>query len=126
MYNVVSFLGIFILMAFAWLISTDRKVVNWRVVFWGTALQLLFAIFIFVMPAGSKIFLFINDAVVKLLDSATAGTKFVFGRLALPPGTKGEMGEESLGFILAFQALRTRIRSRWACWLACAASCAPS
>lgn len=107
MYNVVSFLGIFILMAFAWLISTDRKVVNWRVVFWGTALQLLFAIFIFVMPAGSKIFLFINDAVVKLLDSATAGTKFVFGRLALPPGTKGEMGEESLGFILAFQALPT-------------------
>jgi CNT family concentrative nucleoside transporter len=107
MYNLVSFAGIFILMAFAWLISTDRKVINWRVVIWGTALQLLFAIFIFVVPAGSKIFLFINDVVVKVLDSATAGTKFLFGRLALAPGTRNEMGEESLGFILAFQALPT-------------------
>lgn len=104
MYNLISFAGIFILMAFAWLISTDKKVINWRVIIWGTALQLIFGLFIFIVPAGSKIFLFINDAVVKLLDSATAGTRFVFGRLALPPGTKNEMGEESLGFFLAFQA----------------------
>ncbi len=109
MYNLISFAGIFILMAFAWLISTNRKVINWRVIFWGTLLQLVFALFIFVIPAGSKVFLFVNDAVVKLLDSATAGTKFVFGRLALPPGTKNEIGEESLGFILAFQALPTII-----------------
>lgn len=109
MHNLISFAGIFILMAFAWTISSDRKVINWRVIFWGTALQLVFAIFIFVIPAGSKVFLFINDAVVKLLDSATAGTRFLFGRLALPPGTKNEMGEESLGFILAFQALPTII-----------------
>lgn len=107
MYNLISFFGIFILMAVAWLFSTDRKVVNWRVVIWGTALQLLFAVFIFVIPAGTKVFLFINDAVVKVLDSATAGTRFLFGRLALPPGTRNEMGEESLGFILAFQALPT-------------------
>lgn len=109
MYNLVSFAGIFILMAFAWTISSDRKVINWRVIFWGTVLQLVFALFIFVIPAGSKVFLFVNDAVVKLLDSATAGTRFLFGRLALPPGTKNEMGEESLGFILAFQALPTII-----------------
>jgi CNT family concentrative nucleoside transporter len=109
MYNMISFIGIFILMTVAWSLSTDRKVINWRVVLWGVGLQLLFALFIFVVPAGSKIFLVINDAVVKVLDSATAGTKFVFGRLALPPGAKNEMGEESLGFILAFQALPTVI-----------------
>ncbi|KAF0145492.1 MAG: concentrative nucleoside transporter CNT family [Nitrospirae bacterium] len=109
MYNLISFAGIFILMAFAWTISSDRRVINWRVIFWGTVLQLVFALFIFVIPAGSKIFLFVNDAVVRLLDSATAGTRFLFGRLALPPGTKNEMGEESLGFILAFQALPTII-----------------
>src|SRR3990172_387879 len=107
MYNLVSFFGIFILMAIAWLFSTNRKVINWRVVFWGTALQLVFAVFIFIIPAGTKGFLFINDVVVRVLDSATAGTKFLFGRLALPPGTKNEMGEESLGFFLAFQALPT-------------------
>ncbi len=107
MYNLISFSGIFFLMAIAWLFSTNRKIINWRVVFWGTALQLLFAVFIFIIPAGTKVFLFINDVVVKVLDSATVGTKFLFGRLALPPGTKNEMGEESLGFFLAFQALPT-------------------
>jgi CNT family concentrative nucleoside transporter len=109
MYNLVSFIGIFILMAFAWAISANRKVINWRVIIWGTALQLIFALFIFVVPAGSQIFLIVNDAVVKILDSASAGTRFLFGRLALPPGTRGEAGEESLGFFLAFQALPTII-----------------
>ncbi|WP_333655275.1 NupC/NupG family nucleoside CNT transporter [Dissulfurispira sp.] len=109
MYNIISFIGIFILMAFAWAISANRKVINWRVILWGTVLQLIFALFIFVVPAGSKIFLIVNDAVVKILDSASAGTRFLFGRLALPPGTRGEAGEESLGFFLAFQALPTII-----------------
>ncbi len=109
MYNIISFIGIFILMAFAWVISANRKVINWRVILWGTVLQLIFALFIFVVPAGSKIFLIVNDAVVKILDSASAGTRFLFGRLALPPGTRGEAGEESLGFFLAFQALPTII-----------------
>lgn len=109
MQNLVSFSGIFIIMAIAWLFSADRKVINWRVIFWGTALQLVFALFIFVIPAGSQVFLLVNDVVVKVLDSATAGTRFLFGRLALPPGTKNEAGEESVGFILAFQALPTVI-----------------
>lgn len=108
-YNLISFSGIFVIMAIAWLFSSDRKVINWRVIIWGTVLQLVFALFIFVIPAGSQLFLLINDMVVKLLDNATAGIKFLFGRLALPPGTKNEAGEESLGFILAFQALPTII-----------------
>jgi CNT family concentrative nucleoside transporter len=109
MYNLISFSGIFLLMAVAWILSADRKIINWRVVIWGTMLQLILAFFIFVVPAGSKVFLVVNDAVVKVLDSATAGTRFLFGRLALPPGTRNDAGEESLGFFLAFQALPTII-----------------
>lgn len=96
-------------MLVAWALSADRKVINWRVIIWGLLLQFIFAFFIFVVPVGSQAFLVVNDAVVRVLDSAMAGTKFVFGRLALPPGTKNEAGEESLGFILAFQALPTII-----------------
>src|SRR4030067_2186208 len=92
MYNLVSFFGIFILMAFAWSISTNRKVINWRRVFWGTALQLIFGVFIFIVPIGAKFFLFLNDVVVKVLNSAAAGTEFLFGRLALPPGAVNEAG----------------------------------
>src|SRR5512145_230355 len=109
MHNLISFTGIFLLMAAAWALSSDRKVVNWRVVIWGTVLQLLFALVIFMVPAGTKIFQIINDSVVRVLDSAMAGSKFLFGRLALSPGMKNETGEESLGFILAFQALPTVI-----------------
>jgi len=105
MYNLVSFAGIFILMAFAWLLSADRSVINWRVIIWGLALQMLFALFIFIVPAGADLFMFINDALIKIIDVASSGTKFLFGRLALPPGTTNEWGEESLGFIFAVQVL---------------------
>ena len=108
-YNLISFLGIFVLAGFAWLCSSNRKFVNWRVVFWGISLQLFFAFFIFVLPIGAKFFLFVNKIVVAVLDSATEGARFLFGRLALPPGTTGEGGETSLGYFLAFQALPTII-----------------
>ncbi len=108
-YNLVSFAGIFVLIGIAWLLSSDKKNMNWRVIVWGIALQILIALFIFVVPVGSKIFLVVNDVVVKVLDSASAGAKFVFGPLAIPPGAESETGEKSLGFILAFQAFPTII-----------------
>lgn len=108
-YNLVSFAGIFVLIGFAWLLSNDKRNMNFRVIGWGIGLQLLIAIFIFVVPAGAKVFFVVNDVVVKVLDSATAGAKFVFGRLAIAPGQTSDAGEESLGFILAFQAFPTII-----------------
>lgn len=108
-YNLVSFGGIFVLLGLAWLVSADRKNMNWRVILWGIGLQTIIALFLFVVPAGSKVFLVVNDVVVEVLNSASAGAKFVFGRLALTPGEVSETGEQSLGFILAFQAFPTII-----------------
>jgi len=108
-YNLVSFFGIFVMVGFAWLCSRQRKVINWRVILWGIGLQLFFAVFIFWVPVGARFFLFVNRVVVRILESATAGTKFLFGVLAIPPGQTSETGEASLGNILAFQALPTII-----------------
>src|SRR5512135_185810 len=108
-YNFVSFIGIFILLGVAWVLSSDRRNMNWRLIGWATGLQLLLAGFIFKVPAGTKVFLVVNDAVVRILDSAGEGARFVFGRLALGPGQVGKDGAESLGFILAFQAFPTII-----------------
>jgi len=105
----IGFCGIIFILFFAWLFSDNKRIINWRVIGWGLGLQILFALFIFIVPAGSKIFLFLNDVVLKVLDSATAGTKFVFGRLALGPGMTDEYGQTSLGFIMAFQAFPTII-----------------
>jgi concentrative nucleoside transporter, CNT family len=101
-YNLISFSGMFVLMGIAWVSSTNRRLINWRVVLWGTGLQLAFAAFIFAVPAGQKVFLLVNGLVLKLVEVAGDGAKFLFGPLAQPPGTEG-----SVGFILAFQALPT-------------------
>ena len=108
-YNVVSFFGIIVLAFFAWVCSENRKVINWRGIFWGIGLQLFFAFFIFVVPVGSKFFLLVNDAVLGVLGTASEGAKFLFGRLALPLGMTNEYGEKSLGNLLAFQGLPTII-----------------
>lgn len=108
-YNLVSFSGIFVLIGFAWVLSREKRNMNWKVVIWGIILQIIIAVFIFAIPVGTKAFLFLNDVVIKVLESSTAGAKFVFGRLALAPGEVNESGEESLGIILAFQAFPTII-----------------
>jgi len=108
-YNIISFLGIFVLMGLGWLFSKNRGVLNWRLIGWGVGLQLMFAGFLFVAPVGAKLFLAVNQAVIWVMDSATEGSKFLFGALALSPGVTGANGERSIGFILAFQALPTII-----------------
>jgi len=82
---------------------------NWHLIIWGIALQMAFALVIFTFPPGAKVFLWINDIVVKIMESSSVGAQFVFGRLALPPGTINDAGEKSLGFFLAFQAFPTII-----------------
>ena len=103
-YNLISLAGILILMFSAWLISTDRRNINWRLICFGLLFQFVFACFVFLVPAGSRFFLFLNSIILSVLECASAGTEFVFGRLALAPGTFNAQGEASLGFFLAFQA----------------------
>ena len=94
---VISFAGLFMLMAVAWLFSADKRNVNWRVVGWGTLLQLLFAAAVFRAPGAGRLFEILNDLFLKLLAAAQEGPRFVFGSLGGP--------ESSSGFILAFQSL---------------------
>ncbi|MBN2584074.1 MAG: nucleoside transporter [Planctomycetes bacterium] len=97
-YNLVSFLGLFVLIGFAWLLSANRRRVNPRTVVAGMLLQLVFAGLLFWTPGSRSLFLWLNDGVVAVLDAAKDGQKFVFGALAAE-------GEQSIGFILACQAL---------------------
>ena len=108
-YNLVSLTGILFLLFFAWILSENRSSFPWRAVLVGLGLQFIFAVFIFFVPWGAKIFLLLNDIVLKVLDCAREGALFVFGRLAVPPGEVSNSGEQSLGFFLAFQALPTII-----------------
>ncbi|RAL22485.1 NupC/NupG family nucleoside CNT transporter [Lujinxingia litoralis] len=74
----VSFFGIFALLGVAWLLSTNRRAINWRLVAIGTGLQLGFALFIFYVPGGQKVFEIATVAVSKLLEFTNSGAEFIF------------------------------------------------
>ncbi len=106
-YNLISFVGLFLLLGICRLLSASPEGINWRTVGTGVLLMFGFALFLFLLPFGSIFFSSLNSFVASLLQSAQAGEEFLFGRLALAPGTTNAAGETSLGFILAIQALPT-------------------
>ncbi len=104
MQRLIGFLGIAAILGIAYLMSNNRKAINYRVVYWGLGLQLAFAIFILATPIGKPVFMFLDRAINKLLSFSDAGAEFLFGALAIGPGQ-----ENSLGFFFAFQILPTII-----------------
>jgi len=99
-YNLISLSGIFALIGFLLIFSRERRRISIKVIVWGILLQFLFAVFVFLIPVGTKLFLLLNDFTMGVVESSFAGIRFLFGPLAIPPGKEG-----SPGFILAFQAL---------------------
>ena len=97
---VVSAVGFVVLTGLAWLFSGNRRAIAWRTVAWGLGLQLLIGLLVFRLPGSRQVFLWLNAAVLALLDSSKSGTRFLLGPLAANPGES-----ESIGFILAFQVL---------------------
>lgn len=78
----MSVVGIFAFIGIGYLLSNNRKKILWRLVFVGTAIQFVFALFILKTSIGEAIFAFLNDAVSVLLDFTTAGTTFLFASFA--------------------------------------------
>lgn len=74
-------LGIVLIFGIAFLMSNNRKAINYKTVGAGFALQVFFAIFIFKVPIGEKLFLNLGMFVQKILDFAKDGGAFVFGPL---------------------------------------------
>jgi nucleoside transporter len=81
MQNLISFVGIFVFIGCAWLLSENRRAFPWRVVTWGLALQFVFAALVLWWEPGSRLFLQLNDVFTALLAFSREGTMFVFGAL---------------------------------------------
>lgn len=92
-----SLIGMLVLLTIAWLLSVNRRVVQWRVVGWGMALQFIFALIILKTPFGEAFFHGINNAVVALLGFTIEGARFLFGELVwnnVPVGA-GDVGSNA-------------------------------
>lgn len=77
----ISLIGIPVQIGICYALSTDRKRIDWKLVGWGIALQLIFALLILKTPQGEALFGWLNDAVVRMLSFSTDGAKFIFGEL---------------------------------------------
>jgi CNT family concentrative nucleoside transporter len=81
MERVISIVGVFVLLGIAWLLSNNKRQINYRVVLWGLLLQLVFAVIILKTSPGQSVFFYAKAAVTKLLSFTDAGASFLFGNL---------------------------------------------
>ncbi|BAU09855.1 nucleoside permease [Leptolyngbya sp. NIES-3755] len=82
--NFLSFGGIFVLCAIAWLGSENRRVIPWKVILWGIALQLILGLLVFTFPVTRFVISVISNGINAVLDATEAGSRFLFGSLLVP------------------------------------------
>lgn len=78
-------IGIIVILGIAFLMSNNRRKINYRVVLSGLAIQLGLAIFILKVPVGKEVFAWLGAKVTTILNMSDAGAKFVFGPLVSQP-----------------------------------------
>lgn len=93
-------LGMFVLLVISFLLSTNKKGINWKTVGFGLAAQLLLAVGVLKIGFVQSFFEFVGKIFVKILDFTSAGSEFLLG---------GMMDVDSFGFIFLFQILPTII-----------------
>lgn len=99
--RLISLLGLFVMVGIAYLLSEKKKSIQWRTVFTGIALQMIFGLLILKTDLGRNIFDTIGRGFNAILGYTGEGAKFLFGGLATP--------SDSLGFIFATMVLPTII-----------------
>ena len=78
----ISIFGIAAILGIAYLLSSDKKNINSKLIIWGLSLQLFFSILILKIPGGKWVFNAIDSIIKKILDFSVEGSKFLFGNLA--------------------------------------------
>jgi CNT family concentrative nucleoside transporter len=93
-------LGMAVLLLLSFLLSNNRRAINWKTVGFGLAAQLLLAVGVLKVPFIQSIFETVGKMFVKVLEFTQAGSTFLLG---------GMMDVSSFGFIFLFQVLPTII-----------------
>jgi CNT family concentrative nucleoside transporter len=80
-----SALGLVAMMLLTWLLSENRRVLPWRFVAVGLAMQVALAVVFLKLPIATAFFGQVNRAVLAIQEATQAGTSFVFGFLGGAP-----------------------------------------
>jgi CNT family concentrative nucleoside transporter len=92
----MSFVGMFVLIGIAILLSRNRKAIRLRTVIGAFALQFMFGALVLYIPFGKKTLLFISDGVAQVIAFGNDGINFLFGDLT---------ATTNFGFIFALRVL---------------------
>ncbi len=106
--QLISLLGVILLIACAWGFSNNRRRFPWRTVLWGVALQFFFAVFILKTSIGAGIFAGAQSVVDQLNVFSNEGAKMVFGPLADGPALTNVFGPTG-AFVFAISISATII-----------------
>lgn len=93
--RLIGLVGIATMLGLAYLLSYDRKKIDWRLVGSGLALQALFGIIVLKTGPGKAVFNAVGRAITGLLGFQEQGARFVFGNLVqsnVPVGVAGSSG----------------------------------
>lgn len=101
-------LGFALILGIAFLLSNNRKAINYRLVISGLLLQLALAVFVLKTPLGQNIFAWIGAKITRLLEMADRGGEFVFGGLMRPDLLKPIFGDQ-YSFLFMFKIMPTII-----------------
>jgi CNT family concentrative nucleoside transporter len=92
-------IGIIFIIGLCFVLSANKREIDWRLVATGLGLQIAFAVLVLKVPAVAYVFDFVSNKVVDFLNVSEAGADFVFGSLIDV--------NSSLGYIFAFKVLPT-------------------
>jgi CNT family concentrative nucleoside transporter len=101
-------IGIVLILAIAFLLSNNRKAINYRLVFSGLGLQIVLALFILKTSVGQNLFGWVGKQIEQLLQMAEKGGEFVFGGLVRPELLKPIFGDQ-YSFLFMFKIMPTII-----------------
>lgn len=101
-------IGILLILGIAFLLSNNRKAINYRLVLSGLGLQLALALFILKTTPGQIIFAGLGHKIEWLLKLADKGGEFVFGGLMRPDLLKPLLGD-AYSFLFMFKIMPTII-----------------
>src|SRR5680860_82710 len=82
-------IGLFFLLLLCYLLSSNRKIINWRLVIAGVILQIILAILMLQVPLIRTFFEIIVNFFVMMIDAVEEASIFLFGDLARPEKTFG-------------------------------------
>ena len=81
MEKLISILGLFTMLALAWMLSENRRRMDWRLIGSGLALQMGLGLLLLHTRPGQAFFSFARAAVDRVIGFSNEGARFVFGDL---------------------------------------------